>query len=56
MTAGVLRPADPLRTAAVVWATCHGVVSLELKQVGPSAIDWPAVYDAATSMIIKGLA
>ena len=56
MTAGVLRPADPLQTAGVVWATCHGVVSLELKQVGPSVIDWPAVYDAATSMIIKGLA
>jgi AcrR family transcriptional regulator len=56
MTAGVLRPADPLHTAALVWATCHGVVSLELKRVGPTVIDWPAVYDAATEMIIKGLA
>ena len=40
MTAGVLRTADPLHTAALVWATCHGVVSLELKRVGRSAIDW----------------
>ncbi|HEX2783242.1 MAG TPA: TetR/AcrR family transcriptional regulator [Ilumatobacteraceae bacterium] len=55
MTAGLLKSADPLHTAALVWATCHGVVSLELKQVKPSAIDWPAVYDDATSMIIKGL-
>lgn len=56
MNAGVLRPADPMHTAALVWATCHGVVSLELKQVGPTAIDWTAVYEAATGMIIKGLA
>jgi AcrR family transcriptional regulator len=56
MHAGVLRPADPLHTAALVWATCHGVVSLELKQTGPTVIDWPAVYDEAMSMIIKGLA
>ena len=56
MKAGALRSADPMHTAALVWATCHGVVSLELKQVGPSVIDWPAVYEAATDMIIKGLA
>jgi AcrR family transcriptional regulator len=56
MTAGLLRPADPLQTAAVVWATCHGVVSLELKHASPKLIDWPAVYGAAMSMIIKGLA
>ena len=55
MNAGMLRSADPLRTAALVWATCHGLVSLELKAVGPSAIEWPAVYDDAMSMIIKGL-
>jgi AcrR family transcriptional regulator len=56
MHAGVVRPADPLHTAALVWATCHGVVSLELKQVSPTLIDWPAVYDEAMSMIMKGLA
>ncbi len=55
MIAGSLRPADPLRTAALVWATCHGVVSLELKADGAPAIDWPAVYDDAMSMIVRGL-
>jgi len=55
MTAGTLRSADPLQTAALVWATCHGVVSLELKTVGPMAIDWRAVYDDAMDMIIRGL-
>ncbi|HEY7627029.1 MAG TPA: TetR-like C-terminal domain-containing protein, partial [Ilumatobacteraceae bacterium] len=56
MQAGVLRDADPLQTAALVWATSHGVMSLELKHATPSPIDWPAVYDAALTMIIKGLA
>ncbi len=56
MQAGALRSADPLHTAALVWATCHGVVSLELKVVGPIGIDWPAVYLQATTMIVRGLA
>jgi AcrR family transcriptional regulator len=56
MTAGALRSADPLPTAALVWATCHGVVSLESKDVGPTAIDWPDVYNRAMDMIIAGLA
>lgn len=55
MHAGVLRTADPLNTAALVWATCHGVVSLELKSVGPMAIDWPEVYQRAMDMIVAGL-
>ena len=55
MTAGALRPGDPLHTAALVWATCHGVVSLEQKAVGPMAIDWPEVYQQALRMIIAGL-
>jgi AcrR family transcriptional regulator len=55
MKAGRLRSADPLSTAALVWATCHGVVSLELKQVGPTAIVWRDVYNNAMDMIVRGL-
>jgi AcrR family transcriptional regulator len=55
MKAGALRPADRLHTAALVWATCHGVVSLELKSVGPIAIDWVEVYQQAMNMIVQGL-
>ena len=55
MNAGALRHADPMHTAALVWATMHGVVSLEMKDVGPKMIDWPEVYDRAVEMIIKGL-
>jgi AcrR family transcriptional regulator len=56
MSAGALRRADPLPTAALVWATCHGVVSLELKGVAPVSIDWPDVYDRALKTLIAGLA
>lgn len=56
MSTGSLRSADPMSTAALVWATCHGVVSLELKGVGPPSISWPDVYDRAMTMIIAGLA
>jgi AcrR family transcriptional regulator len=56
MASGVLRSADRMQTAALVWATCHGVVSLELKTEGSMDIDWPAVYQQALGMIVKGLA
>jgi AcrR family transcriptional regulator len=56
MKAGLLRPADRIHTAAVVWATCHGVVSLETKGVSVSKIEWPEVYQEALAMIVRGLA
>jgi AcrR family transcriptional regulator len=56
MQAGMLRAADPLQTAAFVWATCHGVVSLELKSPGGTPVDWPQVYATALDVIVKGLA
>jgi hypothetical protein len=39
-----------------VWATCHGVVSLETHSVGPNMIDWLEVYREALAMIVHGLA
>jgi AcrR family transcriptional regulator len=56
MRAGALRPADPLQTAALVWATCHGVVSLESKPVESTTINWPEVYERAMNMVVQGLA
>lgn len=56
MQTGLLAPADPLQTAAVVWATCHGVMSLELREMGPPGIDWPAAYRRALHALIAGLA
>ncbi|CAM9710152.1 unnamed protein product, partial [Phaeothamnion confervicola] len=56
MDAGMFAAADPLQTAAVVWATCHGVVSLELRHVGPAPlVDWAVVYEQAMDAITRGL-
>ena len=55
MQMGALSPADPLHTAAAVWATCHGVMSLEMKHVGPGMVDWARVYDEATDALVTGL-
>ena len=46
-----LAPQDARHVAACLWAVNHGVVSLELKHVGPPDIDWQCrhmqVIDAA---------
>jgi AcrR family transcriptional regulator len=55
MHLGAMAPADPLHTAAAVWATCHGVVGLEMKRVGPEMIEWDRVYDQATGALLTGL-
>lgn len=52
---GQLRPVEPLHTAAALWATCHGVVSLEMKQVGPPTISWDAVFEQVNSTFVRGL-
>jgi AcrR family transcriptional regulator len=55
MAAGILAPADPLETAAYVWATCHGLVSLEMKQMGGPRLDWPAIFERGMALMHQGL-
>lgn len=35
---------EPYEVAAWIWATCHGLVSLELDGVGNELIDWPTIW------------
>ena len=56
MQAGLLRRIEPLHAAAMVWSTCHGVMSLELSHRDKLPIDWPAVFDDATHTLIAGMA
>jgi AcrR family transcriptional regulator len=56
MAAGDLAPADPFTTAASVWATCHGLVSLELAGAAPGGIDWRPIYDDTLDALMEGLA
>jgi AcrR family transcriptional regulator len=55
MDAGRLVRGDPVVIAAIIWSTCHGVVSLELKGIDPHKIDFGQVYDRATDAILAGL-
>ncbi len=38
---------DPASTTAWLWATCHGLISLELGNIAVETIDWSALYEAA---------
>lgn len=55
MAAGILARADPLETAAYVWATSHGLMSLEMKQVGGPRLDWPAIYERGMALMHQAL-
>ena len=55
MDAGILRPMDATHAAAIVWITCHGVVSLQLKHLEVAYVDWQQVYHDATAAVILGL-
>ena len=56
ITAGRFRPGDPLHLAGIVWSTCHGAVSLELKQKQHIPIDWEAVFRDSCTVLVRGLA
>jgi AcrR family transcriptional regulator len=54
--AGLIDTANPFHVAAIVWATCHGAISLEMKEVGPPEIDWGLIYGHAIEILLQGLA
>ncbi len=54
--AGRLLPAPAEMVAVAIWGQVHGLVSLELAEVGPPEADWAAVYSAALDAIGRGWA
>ena len=54
MAAGALRPADPVDVAEGVWATIHGLVSLELAGMG-FVPDRAAHFEATLGALLRGL-
>ena len=45
---GIMMASIPSRQVAVwVWATCHGMLSLEFDGVGAEVVDWSEAWDAA---------
>lgn len=53
--AGVVRPGEPIEFAQRLWASCHGAVSLELRQIG-FVEDVDAFYDGLLTTLLEGLA
>lgn len=56
MDAGHLQRQEPLQAAVSVWSTCHGLMSLELKDVAPPGIDWEGAYTRTLAALLAGLA
>jgi AcrR family transcriptional regulator len=54
--AGRLLEAPVEMVAVAIWGQVHGLVSLELAQVGPPDADWAAAYDSALAAIARGWA
>ena len=45
----------PTEIAAWVWASCHGLVSLELFGVADERVNWESVFDNGVQTAIAGL-
>ena len=54
--AGILLEAPVEVVAVAIWGQVHGLVSLELAQVGSSETDWAAVYVSALDAVARGWA
>ena len=47
---------EPRSAAIWMWATCHGMVSLELNGLADESVDWSHVYDSGVHAALAGLA
>jgi AcrR family transcriptional regulator len=54
--AGTLRSEPVEMVAIAIWGQVHGLVSLELAQVGPPDADWCGAYNSALDAIARGWA
>ena len=55
-SAGTLLPAPAEMVAVAIWGQVHGLVSLELAQMGPPDADWATAYSAALDAVARGWA
>ncbi|QHK22438.1 TetR family transcriptional regulator [Pseudarthrobacter psychrotolerans] len=55
-SAGRVLQAPAAMVAVAIWGQVHGLVSLELAQVGPPEADWGAVYGSALDAVARGWA
>ncbi|MFJ5699125.1 hypothetical protein [Arthrobacter sp. NPDC093139] len=55
-SSGTLLVAPVHMVASAIWGQAHGLVSLELAQVGPPGTDWAGVYASALDAVTRGWA
>ncbi|MET3174816.1 UNVERIFIED_ORG: AcrR family transcriptional regulator [Arthrobacter sp. UYCu721] len=55
-SAGTVLQAPVEMVAVAIWGQVHGLVSLELAQVGPPDANWAAAYSAALDAVARGWA
>jgi AcrR family transcriptional regulator len=41
--------------AAWLWATCHGLVSLELNGIANERVSWPSIFENGINSVVAGL-
>jgi AcrR family transcriptional regulator len=46
---------NPASIATWLWATCHGIISLELSDTGEGSVDWAAVFSHGVRIAVHGL-
>lgn len=46
---------EPNEVAAWLWATCHGLVSLELNGVANERVSWASIFENGMRSVISGL-
>jgi AcrR family transcriptional regulator len=46
---------DAIAIAAGLWATCHGLVSLEIDRVADKYVSWASIFDISVSTAVAGL-
>jgi AcrR family transcriptional regulator len=59
MDAGVIRQGDPFQVASALWATNHGLASLEYRTPAGARselFDWDAISETAMRAMLRGLA
>lgn len=55
-TAGAMRQASVEIVATAIWGQVHGLVSLELAQLGSPETNWESVYSSALDAMARGWA
>jgi AcrR family transcriptional regulator len=55
LDAGLIAPRAAIDVAITLWGTCHGLVSLELKDAAPDEVAWAERYDDTLMVLVTGL-